>query len=594
MAILPNELPAVLAIFLALGAWRLSQKRVLTRRTPAIEALGAATVLCVDKTGTLTHNRMSVKRLWVAGAEHDLVDRRGEAIPEHFHEILEFGVLAGEQDPRDPMEQAVVQTASAHLANTEHLHPDWRLKRQYPLSPDLLALSQVWESEIGQHYPVATKGAPEAIVDLCHLSDVARDDIFKQVDLMAHDGLRVLGVAKSTYQKHKLPDKQHDFDFQFVGLVGLQDPIRAEVPQAIAECHAAGIRVIMITGDHLETAKSIAKQINLPDPEALITGEELDRLSDSELMVRVKNVNVCARMVPRQKLRLITALKDAGEIVAMTGDGVNDAPALKSAHIGIAMGKRGTDVARESAALVLLDDDFGSIVEAIKIGRRIYENLQHAMTYLLAVHIPITGISVIPVFFKLPLVLLPIHVAFLHLIIEPACSIAFEAESASKGIMLRPPRKMGENLFSRSLMAPTLFQGFTVLTALIAVFLIALYRDQGEADARTMAFTTLIIANLGLIITNRSATSIFERADTKNRPFWWILGGSLLMLTAVLTSPSLRDLFRFSQLHMIDIAFCAAAGIGSSLCFELLRVVRDRRTRQGPYQTKPAAFTTRS
>lgn len=578
MAILPNELPAVLTIFLALGAWRLSQKRVLTRRTPAIESLGMATVLCVDKTGTLTYNRMALRKLFSGGKFHDLVDNRGVELPEDFHEVVEYGILAGDKDPFDPMDRAFKQVGQDYLTRTEHLHPDWTLVKQYPLSPDLLALSHVWKTSEGKPFPIATKGAPEAVVDLCHLEPAERTEIAARVKEMADAGLRVLGVAKARFREPSLPPKQHDFDFEFVGLVGLEDPVRPEVPGAIAECRTAGVRVVMITGDHPETAKSIARQIHLPNPESLLTGEDLNRLSDEELKERVRTTQVCARMVPEQKLRLIEALKSNGEIVAMTGDGVNDTPALKTAHIGIAMGQRGTDVARESASLVLLDDDFGSIVEAIRMGRRIYDNLQHAMAYLLAVHVPITGISVIPIFFNLPLVLMPVHIAFLHLIIEPACSVAFEAEPTDPGVMRRPPRRLDEKLFSRSILIPTLWQGLSVLAVLLAVFLVALHRGQGEVDARTLAFTALIVANLGLIFTNRSwSASSFRTKGQANRAFWWVLGGSLFLLSLVLTVPRLRELFRFSELHAVDVGICLAAGLVSSLWFEALKVVRSRR-----------------
>ena len=581
MAILPNELPAVLTIFLAAGAWRISQKRVLTRRTPAIEALGTATVLCVDKTGTLTFNRMAVRKIFAQGQIHDLFENPDQKLPETFHEIIEYGILAGDRDPFDPMERAFKQVGEAHLGNAEHLHPEWTLRKQYPLSPELLALSHVWTTVDGTMHPIAAKGAPEAIVELCHLGPEQSAEISIQVKDMAAAGLRVLGVAKSRFPDGPLPEKQHDFDFEFVALVGLEDRLRPEVPDAIKECHTAGIRVIMITGDHPETARSIARQIHLPNADDILTGAELNQLSDSQLQKRVRGIQVCARMVPEQKLRLIKALKASGEIVAMTGDGVNDAPALKSAHIGIAMGQRGTDVARESASLVLLDDDFGSIVEAIKMGRRIFENLQHAMAYLLAVHIPITGISIIPVFFNLPLVLLPMHIAFLHLIIEPACSIAFEAEPPAKGVMQRPPRRADERLFSKSFLLTALWQGVTVLVILLVVFMVSLSRKQGEWEAWTLTFATLIVATLGLIVSNRSWTeTTLSRGREINKAFWWVLGGTIALLAAVLYIPSLRDLFRFSKMHPIDIVIFLGAGLASGLWFEGMKGLRRMRSQR--------------
>ena len=363
-------------------------------------------------------------------------------------------------------------------------------------------------------------------------------------------------MAKAALKNVKLPEYQHDFDFEFIGLVGFEDPIRPEVPQAIEGCHNAGIRVIMITGDHPETAASIARQVNLSNPNSILTGEELSKLSEDDLLERVRHVSVCARMVPEQKLRLISALKSCGEIVAMTGDGVNDAPALKSAHVGIAMGKRGTDVARESADIVLLDDDFGSIVSAVRAGRKVYDNLQGAMVYLLAVHIPIAGMSLIPAFFNLPMVLMPVHVAFLHLIIEPTCSLVFEAGSEAEDLMGRPPRMVGQRFFSRKLFISAVWRGASILTVLIAIFLVALDRGRGASDARTLVFTTLMIANVGLILT--------RAAWQANKLLWWTVGFSAVLLICVLSVPWLRDLFRFSSLGLIDVVICFVAGVASS------------------------------
>jgi Ca2+-transporting ATPase len=574
MAILPNELPAVLTIFLALGAWRMSQKRVLTRRIPAVENLGSTTVLCVDKTGTLTLNRMSIQELYAGLRTLDLKGLTVKALPEEFHEIIEFGILASRRDPFDPMEQAFLNAGTDFLTGTEHLHFDWQLKREYPLTTELLSISQVWKAGPNGENVVGAKGAPEAIIDLCHLQPEQSNPIAKKAQEMANRGLRVLGVAKAKVKSIQLPSQQHDFDFEFVGLVGLADPIRREVPGAIAECKTAGIRVLMITGDHPNTARSIAKQIGLQNAEKVITGFELNQMSDVELQDRVKNVTIFSRMAPEQKLRLVQALKKNGEIVAMTGDGVNDAPALRNAHIGIAMGGRGTDVARESAALVLLDDDFTSIVEAIRMGRRVYSNLRSALVYLLAVHIPIAGISVLPVLLQLPLVLLPVHIAFLHLIIEPACSIAFEAEPARSSIMLQPPRNPKQPLFDRKMWAPSLIQGTSVLIALLIIFTVSIFRGQGVRDGRALAFTSLIISNLVLILVSRSSSDSIKGKFrlTQNSITNWIIVGGIIVLALVLYVPILRNLFRFSTLHLIDILICLSVGVLSVIWFRPVRL----------------------
>ena len=570
MAILPNELPAVLTIFMALGAWRLSKEKVLTRRLSAIEALGTATVLCVDKTGTLTQNQMTVRRLILDDDAFDLIINDGKSLPEHFHELLEYGLLAAEQNAFDPIDRAFNNAAVALLSGSDHIHPNWTLTRQYPLSPELLALSQVWHSGGDGPFPVGAKGAPEAIVDLCHLPDATRNQIAQRVKAHADLGLRILAVAKGKVYYGKMPEHQHDVDFEFLGLIGLEDPLRAEVPAAIAECNRAGIRVIMITGDHPDTARSIAKQAGLPNPDQVLTGTELGSLTNEQLGKRIQNTSVCARMMPEQKCQLIDILKAQGEIVAMTGDGINDAPALKKANIGIAMGKRGTDVAREAAAIVLLEDDFGSIVNAVKIGRRIYANLQHAMSYLLAVHISIAGLSVIPVLMNMPLILLPVHIAFLHLIIEPACSVAFEAEPESHDIMGKPPRRPESRLFSRAIIIPTFIQGISVLAILILTYVGAWKWGDGATDARTMAFTILVLANIGLIMASLKVdgSNLLQR-KAANHALRWVICASIGLLLLVLYVPTLRNLFRFTKLHPGDILLCLLAGSLSSLWFSL-------------------------
>lgn len=583
MAILPNEIPVVLAIFLALGAWRFSQQKVLTRRTPVVETLGSATVLCVDKTGTLTLNQMSVTQMFAGGKFYDLNLHEREKIPEDFHSLIEFGILASRKDPFDPMEKALQRIGKDYLARTEHLHDDWEILREYPLSSQLLAMSCVWKSPENK-LTIAAKGAPEAIADLCHFNEEQRQELDHQIAKMAAEGLRLLGVAKAT-RKHSssqqqsfLPDGQHDFEFEFVGLVGLSDPVRSTVKGAIAECYNAGIRVVMITGDYPATAQNIASQIGLEFATEVITGAELEQMDEAQLRSRIKTANIFARVVPEQKLLIVNALKRNGEIVAMTGDGVNDAPALKAANIGIAMGERGTDVARESADLVLLDDDFSSIVQSVKLGRRIFDNLRKGMAYTLAVHVPIAGMSLIPVMFQWPLVLLPVHIAFLHLIIDPACTVVFEAEPEESNVMNRPPRNPKEPLFSRRTLRLALLQGMSSLVVLVLVFAIAYYRGNGELDARALAFTTLIVSNLSLILTNRSwSRTIPEMLRSPNRALWWVIGGGIIFLGLILYVPLLRHLFRFSFLHRDDLLVSLFSGILSILWFEGLKLWNRRR-----------------
>ncbi|MDD1671363.1 MAG: cation-translocating P-type ATPase, partial [Methanomicrobiales archaeon] len=575
MAILPEEFPVVLTIFLALGAWRLSQQNVLTRQVPAIETLGAATVLCVDKTGTLTENRMSVERLWVAGESFPCSPWGRDPLPEPFHELLEFAILSCKKDPFDPMEQALLRKGGADLSGTEHLHRDWELLQEYPLSRELLAMSNVWRSREGREYIIAAKGAPEAIADLCHLGTERVGELKGEVERMASDGLRVIGVAKAYFTERDLPDGQHDFPFAFLGLVGFADPVRRDAPGAVAECATAGIRVVMITGDYPATAMNIGRQINLPEGDGVVTGAELESVGDGAITAKIRRANIFARVVPEQKLRIVEAFKASGDVVAMTGDGVNDAPALKAAHIGIAMGGRGSDVAREASSLVLLDDNFASIVAAVRMGRRIYANLKKAMAYIISVHVPIAGISLAPVLLGWPLILLPVHIVFLELIIDPACSVVFEAEREEPDIMRRPPRRPEDRILGRRTATIALAQGFVVLGFALAIYLWAVARGLGADETRTLTFVTIVMANLALIAVNRSwSESVLGTLKAPNRAFWWVTGATLFFLAVAVALPAARDIFRFSVIHPWDLLLCILAGILSVVWFEVYKRTR--------------------
>jgi Ca2+-transporting ATPase len=579
MATLPEEFPVVMTVFLALGAWRISKHNVLTRRVPAVEMLGAATVLCTDKTGTLTMNRMTVSHLFARGVHH-VVEAKAARLPDVLHEVVEYALLASPTDPFDPMEKAMRELGVQTLMATEHLHDNWKLLREYPLTQGLLAMTRAWESPDGTRLQIAAKGAPEAIADLCHLPSAEVDALKLTIDQLAEEGLRVIGVAAAELEKGSVPEIQHDFSFRFIGLLGLHDPVRPGVPEAVAECRSAGIRVIMITGDYPGTARNIARHIGLENPDDIITGPELDAMGDEELARRIRTACIFARAVPEQKLRIVSALKMNDEVVAMTGDGVNDAPALKAAHIGIAMGGRGTDVARESAALVLLDDNFASIVQAVKMGRRIFDNLRKAMTFIFAVHLPIAGLSLLPVLFGWPLALMPMHIVFLELIIDPACSVVFEMELDEKGIMKRRPRRLKEPLFGRRMVGTGLVQGLSVFAVVGGIYAWALTTGLGEAEARTLAFINLVFGNLGMILSNRSWTrSIISTLREKNPSVKWVTGGAVAFLSLVVFVPFLRSLFRFAPLHDWEFALCLGTGLVAILCTELTKIpglLRDR------------------
>jgi Ca2+-transporting ATPase len=573
MAMLPEEFPVVLTVFMALGAWRMSRKNVLTRKPSAIETLGSATVLCTDKTGTLTQNKMTVEQLYNGNKIHVINEKNG--FPEEFHEIIEYAILSSQINPFDPMERAITSMGDTYLQNTEHLHADWQMVKEYALSKDLLAMSRVFVNPERHEQTIAAKGAPEAIFELCHLPVADQKKYAAAVAEMASSGLRVLGVARSMIAGRNLPDIQHDFDFELIGLIGLSDPIRETVPEAVRECYQAGIRVIMITGDYPVTATNIAREIGLMNHDLVISGPELQAITEEELCERIKEVNVFARVVPEQKLKIVNALKRNGEVVAMTGDGVNDAPALKSAHIGIAMGEKGTDVAREASSLVLMDDNFASIVGAVKMGRRISDNLQKALSYIFAIHVPIAGLSLIPVFFAhWPLLLWPVHIVFLELIIDPACSIVFEAEKEEKNVMNRPPRKINEPFFGLRKIWLSCSQGIGILAVVFAVYFLGLRMSYPEMEVRAMAFTTLISANIAVILSNRSWTrSIFQIIRTSNKTVKWVVGGAAFFLVLVLTMPFLLGLFQFSPISFKEAGIAVLLGFSSIAWFEIYKVL---------------------
>ncbi len=548
ISMLPEEFAVILVVFLTLGAWRMSKYQVLTRNTATIETLGAATALCVDKTGTITLNQITLDGLLTDGDYFPFPQSDGH-IPDKFHSLLDYAILASQQDPFDPLEKAIRKAGKQILTESEHDHHNWRLVQEYPLSQKLMSLSHVWQSPDSKHFVVAAKGAPEAIAGLCRLTGDEKARLESQIDRLANRGLRLIGVAKASFPGEKLPSKQQDFNFEFLGLMAFTDPVRPGVAAAVRECYTAGLRVIMITGDYPGTAQYVAGQIGLKNPDQVITGGELSELSQEAIREKIKTTNIFARVVPEQKLIIIDALKANGEIVAMTGDGVNDAPALKAAHIGIAMGKRGTDVARESSDLVLLDDDFSSIVTAVRTGRRIFDNLKKAVVYIFAVHAPIAGISLLPIIFNWPMVLLPAHIAFLELIIDPACSLVFESEVPESDIMSRPPRPLNSSLFTKKSIITGLVQGLSILIFVSAVYIYAITSGRGDTFSRTITFATLVFSNLLLILTNLSwSRNIFKTLIGRNRALYWVLGMAASGLLIILRSPAVSSLFHFSPL----------------------------------------------
>jgi Ca2+-transporting ATPase len=569
MSMLPEEFPVVLTVFMAMGAWRISRARVLTRRAAAIEVLGSATVLCTDKTGTLTQNQMSIADMrLLIGQGVKIAD--GE-LPPAFHDLLRLGILASAPDPFDPMEKAFHALGRSTATGIAVPSASFRLVRTYGIRPDLLAVTQVWQGGDKGGLTVAAKGAPEAIAKLSRLPESAAVRIKTLADEMAAEGLRVLGIARAQHVHRSLPDSPREFAFEFVGLVGLADPLRAGVPDAVTECRSAGIRVVMITGDYPATACAIGRQAGV-DTSRVILGEELQHLSDAELAQQIRGVTVFARTMPEQKLRIVNALKSNGEIVAMTGDGVNDAPSLKSAHIGIAMGGRGTDVAREASSIVLLDDDFSSIVKATRLGRRIYDNLRKAMAFIFAVHVPIAGLALLPLVSGLPIIFSPIHIAFLEMIIDPVCTLVFESEEEEEDVMRRPPRPPDQPLFSSGLIFWSTLQGVLAFVLVGSIYVVAYKRGMAEREARALAFFSLVATIVALIFLNRSfSASLMAAFRRSNRALKFVLGGIAAILGLTLLWPSAAGLFRFAPLHANSLVVTFAAGCAALTVLELLK-----------------------
>ncbi|MEK7345470.1 MAG: cation-translocating P-type ATPase [Pseudomonadota bacterium] len=604
MAILPEEYSVVLTLFPAMGARRLTREGVLTRHINAIETLGATSVLCTDKTGTLTQNRMTVTALSVprrsSPAEpgdilHWSADVPKDATPQAaslsapFHPLIEHAILASAPTPFDPMETAFHAMGQSHLNDDDRQFGLGQLVQSYALSPSLKAMSHVWQFEQEEDRIVSAKGAPEAIMDLCHLNDGERQRWLACVTQMAQQGLRVLAVAHSRFEGDHYPDSPHDFAFEWLGLIGLTDPLRAEIPQAVAHCQSAGIQVIMITGDYPVTARTIARQAGLPEGD-MLTGEDLDHLSDAALQQRLPQVTVCARISPHQKLRIVQALQARGEVVAMTGDGVNDAPALKAAHVGIAMGARGTDVAREAADLVLVDDNFASIVRGIRLGRRIFGNLQKSMQYIFAIHIPIAGIALIPLLMDWPALMLPLHVALLELVIDPACSLAFESEPEEADVMQRPPRDTQAPLFGAQAIGLAMGQGLCVLASVALTYVLAniwsgAWAPDGaalwtahlpaialsEAHIRAMVFITLITGNAALILSNRAGGGRFWRSwRSPNRMAYAVIGLAGVLLALAIEWPWLSVPLKFESLPLWPTLLAIGSGLLSGVSVSVL------------------------
>lgn len=555
MALLPEELPIVLTIFLGLGAWRMARSKVIVRNSPAIEMLGQITVLCVDKTGTVTMNEMT------------LIDPSPE--------IIYYGALASIPGSLDPVDKAFLKR---HTPDE-----DLTLIREFPLNEENLVFCQIWRRRSGELI-AALKGAPEKVIEICGLDYERKSLVIRELDQNARAGLRILGVGKAMVSDAAISAENFDeFRFEFVGLAAMKDPVRQGVGDAISELSGAGIRTVLITGDYPQTAESIGREIGLLQTEGAVNGDELSKLNAQQLAAVVRTQNIFSRVKPQQKLLLVEELQRQGEIVAMTGDGVNDAPALKKANVGLAMGKHGSEVAREAADLVIADDSFLSIAEGVRAGRRIFANLRKAASYVIAIHIPIFGMALVPITSTAwPLVLLPIQIAILEIIIDPSASLVYESEPASQDQMNSKPRPKGERLISSQVLRLASLQGVILFLGSLAAFLVALSNDFSDEQVRSVTFGTILLGNLLLMLANRSRTAglIELISGRRNKLALFIFFAGILAMFLMFSVPLIREAFSLSALSPIDVLIIVGCALPALLWLELHKLRSRLQTHQ--------------
>ncbi|KHD15411.1 cation-translocating P-type ATPase [Clostridium butyricum] len=562
MAIIPEEFPVVLTVFLSMGAYRLAKNNTLMRKISAVETLGSATVLCVDKTGTITQNKMKVKSIYSDGRIFNNEDLKNQ-------ELSDLMVLSCEKDPYDPMEKAILEAANLSQLETVYKYD---LSKKIAFDSKTKRMANIYIKD--NKYYVAVKGSAETVLGLCNLDKQTMDEINIEIDKMASNGLRVLALADCTSEE--VYEDLECYELTFKGLVGLQDPPKEGVEEAIKLCKKAGIRVVMITGDYSKTAMAIGEEIGLKFTDKVIVGNEIDSLSENELCEVVKSCDVFSRVIPEQKMKIVKALKKNGEIVAMTGDGVNDAPALKSADIGIAMGQRGTEVAKEAADMILMDDNFTTIVKSVKDGRRVYDNIRKAMVYILIIHIPIAAMAMFAPLFNLPPLLLPMHIMLLELIIDPTCSIVFEGEPSEANIMENPPRPPQEPILTRSLTIKVVLQGIIMFLAAFMPFHYMIDLGISSEYARSFSLITFIVANVTLVLVNRSNTELlYHLIKEKGSKVRLIVNSmALIMVFAIVYIPILNSFFRTEKIGIYPLIIAIVLGFISTGWWEIVKITR--------------------
>lgn len=573
MAVLPEEIPVALSTFMALGAYHLLKYNILTKQPQTVEALGSATVICVDKTGTLTENKMKVTEIYNFNEDKifELTDK--ELAGESNRELVNYSKLSSEPVAFDPMEKAIEDMFED--SGDKNFIRDLKMIREYPLSGRPPMMTHIYSD--GKKIITSCKGAPEGIINISGLTQEEKRKTDVIINEFAEKGLRVLGVAKADFQSMDFPADQRDYNWEFLGLIALSDPPKKNIKEVIENFYRSGIEVKMITGDYPVTAKSIGKQIGLRNAENVLTGEEIVHMTEPELQLSVKKINIFARMLPEAKLKIVNALKADGEVVAMTGDGVNDGPALKASNIGIAMGKKGSEIAKQEASLILIDDDLSNMVKAVVLGRKIYSNLKKAIRYIISIHIPIISIVTFPLIlgWKHQNIFMPIHVIFLELVMGPTCSIVFENEPIEKDIMDQKPRKLTTSFFSLKELTVSIIQGMAVALGLMGILYYAIYTDLSEETSRTMVFTSLLMSNIFLTYTGRSEKySIFTTLKYNNKLLYIITIITLIILVLSLTVSPVMNIFGFNFLNADQLLISIAVSFVSVIWIEVFKASR--------------------
>ena len=575
MSIIPEEIPVAFTTFMALGAWRLMKMGIIVKQTKTVETLGSATVICTDKTGTITQNKMSLAQIFTL-SNNKISGNFNEKLNEQELELLSLSMWASEPIPFDGMEIALHEAYSKLKITDER--PNFKLIHEYPLGGKPPMMTHIFENTTGTRI-IAAKGAPEAIIACSKLSKEEIQKINNAIESMSKEGFRVLGVGVSEFAGNNFPKTQQEFTFKFLGIVAFYDPPKENIKTVLDAFYNAGIQVKIVTGDNAETTTTIAKQIGFRNPENTLNGDELMTMDEATLKEKVMETTIFTRMFPEAKLKIIEALKANNQIVAMTGDGVNDGPALKSAHIGIAMGQKGTEIAKQAANLILIDDDLAKMTDAIAMGRKIYINLKKAIQYIISIHIPIVMIVFIPLVLGwiYPNIFSPVHIIFLEIIMGPTCSIIYENEPMESNLMLQKPRPLTNTFFNLKEITISIVQGLVITLGLLFIYQYCVHENCSESATRTVVFLTLIASNIFLTLANRSFYySILTTIQYKNNLVLIIIGATILLTSLLLLVPVFSKFFMFETISTAQIGLSILVGFVSVFWIEILKVFRRR------------------